>query len=143
MAGKRIMHGFGSRLITLVLIGLIIYGIWQISVLRKEVAALRTEVAQLKIINAGKPGQASALNEVRSHMERAKDLAIKGDFEKSRDELQKGLDSLQKAGRDASAPSLNMLQSMQKKMHDTADSIQKLLEKVGVEPDAEKGGKGK
>ncbi|MHB1458195.1 MAG: hypothetical protein ACYC0V_14900 [Armatimonadota bacterium] len=141
MAGRKPMRGLGSRIMTLILIGLLIYGVWQISVLRREVASLRTEVAQLKIINAGKSGQASAINEARNHLERAKDLAMKGNFEKSRVELQKGLDSLQKAGRDASAPSLNMLQSMQKKMRDTADNIQKLLEKVGAEPDKGKGGK--
>lgn len=143
MAGKKAMRGLGSKLMTLILIVLLIYGIWQISVLRSEVASLRTEVAQLKIISAGKPVQASALNEVKSHVELAKDFAMKGNFERARTELQKSLDGLEKAGRDASAPSLNALQSMQKKMRDTADSIQKLLEKVGKEPAGGKDGKSK
>ncbi|WP_319586172.1 hypothetical protein [uncultured Desulfobulbus sp.] len=137
------MRGFASKLMTLILIGLLIYGIWQISVLRKEVASLRTEVAQLKIMSAAKPSSASSLNEIRSHVELAREFAVKGNFEKARSELQKSLDGLEKAGRDASAPSLNALQSVQKKMRDTADNIQKLLEKIGAEPKATKGSNGK
>jgi prefoldin subunit 5 len=119
--GKKTMRGFGSKLMTLILIGLLIYGIWQISILRKEVASLRTEVAQLKIISTAKPASASSLNEIKSHVELAKDFAVKGNFEKARSELHNSLDGLE----------------------NTADNIQNLLEKIGAEPKETKGSKGK
>lgn len=137
------MRGFGSKLMMLILIVLLIYGVWQISTLRKEVASLRAEVHALKLASAGKPAKASALDEARTHIERAKDLAVKGEFEKARSELQKSLDSLGAAGRDASAPSAKALQSLQKGMHDTAGRIDKLLQRIGGKPKPGQGDKAK
>jgi hypothetical protein len=123
------MRGLFGRILTLVLIALIIYNFIQISSLRKEVASLESEVASLKASADKDESSSSMLDEARLHLDNAKDLALKGSYDKARIELQKGVACLEKAGRDAGSKPVNAAKSLQNKLRNTANNIDMFIKK--------------
>ncbi|MHB0998955.1 MAG: hypothetical protein ACYC27_06885 [Armatimonadota bacterium] len=139
------MRGSGSKLLIIILIGLLAYNIWQISVLRNEVSDLKAEVIALrKAASSGesdKSGVYAIIDNARGHLEKAKDLVFEGNLKNAGKELQKSLRILEDAGKEVKDPSVNALQSMQKKLKDTTAGIEKFWHKIDGENDSPKGDK--
>jgi len=110
-----------SILLLLVLLALLGYKTWQVSVLRKEVTALEGEVAALRA-------------------SRAKEHVLKGDFDRAKVELDKSLRSLQQASRHAGSAFAEALRALQGTLDDTRAAIEDVSRKPSKKPNDAKGG---
>ncbi|HUV04629.1 MAG TPA: hypothetical protein VMX94_05930 [Armatimonadota bacterium] len=108
-------------LLVLVLLALVGYKAWQVSVLRKQVAALQVEVAALRA-------------------DRAKEHVLKGDFDHARKELEKSLQSLQQAGRHAGSAFTETLKALQCTLRDTRAAVERLGQNPAKKPNKVEGG---
>ena len=131
-----------SMLFTLALLVLVIYNIRQVSALRREVAALKTEVAALKS-GRGEPSSSEMLSLVQKawkHADQAKRHVVEGDFKRARVELDRSLELMERAGRDAGAPSAGTLEKVQRSLRETRATIERLWRALDEKPDKAKGG---
>lgn len=130
-----------SSLISLVLIVLVLYSLWQVSQLRHEVADLRVQVAALKARSHGGTASASQLDQAWAHIEKARRLLLKGEAERARMELSKGLRLLQQAGRDVSAGPRDTIGNVQRTVGGMRSTIDRIWKQLGGKPEpAAKGG---
>lgn len=123
------MRRLFGKIITIILAVLVIYNYFQISSLKKEVASLEEDLASLRAITVKSQSPSTILDEARKHLDNAKDLALKGNYNKAQSELQKGIECLKKAGQEAGSQPVNAVKSLQKKLQETADSIDAFLKK--------------
>jgi len=94
------MKRFGVLLV-LAAIALGLYNLWQISLLRGEIASARRETRQVRE-QVRKPDEAQALiRRAREHAAKANRLIANGEHVRAKVELQRSLEALRKAGAQA------------------------------------------
>ncbi len=131
-----------SRLFTLILIVLMGYNAWQISLLRNEVATLKTQVVAIKTDQRAESRDShrlSLISKAREHADFARQSILKGDFKRGSTELEKSLQLLQQAGKNATAPPAEALDKFQRTLDNTRLSIEDLWKKMGAKPSKAKG----
>lgn len=128
------MRSFVSKLFVIALFALVIYNFIEIRELKSEISGLRADVASLKTASVSNKQDEKVtsrlITDARRHLEKAKDQAVKGNFDSARNELQKSLQILEKAGRDVRTPSVNAYQSIKRKLDDTTKSMEDLWHKL-------------
>lgn len=135
------MRRIFSMLFSLILLALVAYNTSQIISLRREVKMLKAEVATVKASRGGKSsGNSSLVGKAQKHIDLAKQYALKGDFKQADAELNKGLELLQKAGRDTTQPYVNTLEKTQRALTETQDIIKRLWGNTGKASEKSKGG---
>ena len=131
------MRRLFSMVFSLVLLGLVIYNARQVSSLRHEVTDLKSQVAAMKSGHGGKSsGNPSLISKALAHVDLAKKCAHKGDFKRASAELEKGVNLMQRAGRDASGPYVKQLDKAERALTDA----QKFVERLRGSSDKKKGG---
>ena len=133
------MRRFFSMLFTLILLGLVIYNVRQVSALRHEVADLKAQVAAMK---AGKGGdsQSSVVSKAMKHLDLAKQYALKGDFNRANKELDRSAEVIRKAGKDATGPYAETLAKSERTLTQTRKIVEGLWQKGGKPSGKGKGG---
>jgi hypothetical protein len=142
LRGENVLRVLTSLLI-IVLMALTLYNYTQIAALRSEVDSLQVQVSALKERTSSgtrRSGRTSLMEQVQSHIDRARSLALRGNFDGARTELSKGLQTIQEAGRDASEPSRKALESAERTIRDTQTNIERLWKQLGHKPDKANGG---
>jgi hypothetical protein len=114
-------------LFSLILIGLVIYNARQVSSLRHEVTDLKSQVAAMKSSHGGKSsGNPSLIGKALTHVDLARKCALKGDFKRASAELEKGVNLMQRAGRDASGPYVEQLDKAERTLTDAQKFVERL-----------------
>lgn len=135
------MGKFFTKIFTLILVVLVIYNCWQITLLKREVASLRRDIAAMNTLVTTKKPSESILEDVRRYLENAKKLILKGEYKKADSELQNSINELEKARRDAGKSSTKVIESMQNKVKEAADNLQELINKIKGDVKDKPGGK--
>lgn len=135
------MRRLFSMLVWLILLVLVVYNTSQVISLRREVKMLKAEVATIKASRGGKSSEnSSVVGKAQKHIDLAKQYALKGDFKQADAELNKGLELLQKAGRDTTQPYVNTLEKTQRVLTETQGIIKRLWGNTGKASEKSKGG---
>jgi len=120
------------------------FNAWQVSLMRREVADLKAQVAALKAhAKGGSPestGTLALVNKARKHAAQAKEFMLKGDIKRAKVELDESLRLMQRAGRDTGTPYKERIEKAQKTLEDTRSVVERLMKKFEKQPDKPKGG---
>ena len=135
------MRRLFSMVFSLILLGLVVYNVRQVSSLRHEVSDLKSQVAAVR---AGHGGQSSddtsPVSRAMKHVDLAKKYALKGDFKRANKELDRGAEVLQKAGRDVTGPYAQTTEKTERALTEARKSIERLWQKGEKSPKKGKGG---
>lgn len=135
------MRRLFSTLLSLVLLALVVYNTGQVISLRREVKTLKAEVAMAKAGHGGKSAVNTSLTgKAQKHFDLARQYALKGDFKRVDSELNKGMELLQKAGRDTTEPYVNTMEKAQRALTETQGIIHRLWGNTNKAQEKGKGG---
>lgn len=133
------MRRMFSMIFSLILLGLVVYNIRQVSSLRHEVADLKSQVAAMS--HGGKSSDdTSPVSRAMKHVDLAKKYALKGDFKRANKELDRGAEVLQKAGRDVTGPYAQTMEKTERSLNEARKTVERLWQKGGKSPKKGKGG---
>lgn len=127
----------------LALLAVVLFNAWQVSLMRREVAGLKEQVAALKAAKGGSQEASTPLalvNKARKHAAQAKEYMLKGDLKRAKVELDESLRLMQRAGQDTGTPYKERIEKAQKTLEDTRAVVERLLKKIEKQPDKAKGG---
>lgn len=126
------------------LLAVVLFNAWQVSLMRREVADLKEQVAALEAHNRGGSSETSGafalIAKAHRHADRAKQYMLKGDVKHAKIELDVTLQLMQRAGRDTTSPYEERIQKAQKTLEDTRSLVERLMKKFEKQPDKVKGG---
>lgn len=127
----------------LALLAVVIFNAWQVSLMRREVADLKEQVAAFEA-NRGRSPEASGaialVNKARKHAAQAKQYMLKGDLKRAKVELDESLELMERAGQDTGASYKERIEKAQKTLEDTRSLVERLMKKFEKQPDKVKGG---
>lgn len=130
-----------SMIFSLIVLGLVVWNMQQVSALRREVRLLNAQVAALQAAKSGKSAVSSSpIAKAQKHIDLAKKYALKGDFKRADAELNKGLSMLETAGRDSTQPYVDGLNKLERALTETRGVIDKLWKNVDSSKGKGKGG---
>lgn len=129
------MLRFLSVALVVVLLALVGYNVRQVSLLRREVAALK---AGKKIASPESSGPLSLITKARQHADQAKKDIHDGNLERAKAELEKSLHLMQQAYQDSSTQSTETVGKVRRSLTDLRAMIERLRQKSDNEQD--KGG---
>lgn len=127
----------------LALMAVVLFNAWQVSLMRREVADLKKQVAALEAHKGRSPeasGAIALVNKARKHAAQAKQYMLKGDLKRAKVELDESLRLMERAGRDTTSPYEERIQKAQKTLEDTRSVVERLLKKIEKQPNKAKGG---
>lgn len=133
-----------SRLITLAVFVLLIYNLREITLLRKEVKNLKSEIGGVHLIERGTKKKDSIISKANEHAAKAKEHAdkalnysMKGNFEKAREEfdlakteLDISIELAKSAGSDTISPAGDSIKKLEDTMQDASTKIKGLLDNL-------------
>ena len=137
------MRRLFSALFMMALLAVVLFNAWQVSLMRREVADLKAQVAALKTHKGGSEeasGRIALVNKARKHAALAQEYMRKGDLKRAKAELDESLRLMQRAGQDTGAPYKEKIEKAQKTLEDTRSAVERLLKKFEKQPDKAKGG---
>lgn len=138
------MRRLFSVLFMIALLAVVGFNAWQVSLMRREVADLKEQVAALRASGKGGSAEASTplslVDKARKHAAQAKQYMAKGDLKRAKTELDESLRLMQRAGQDAGTPYKERIEKAQKTLEDTRSAVERLMKKFEKQPDKAKGG---
>lgn len=127
----------------LALLAVVLFNAWQVSLMRREVADLKAQVAALEAHRGRSPeasGAIALVNKARKHAAQAKQYMLKGDLKRAKVELDESLELMERAGQDTGASYKERIEKAQKTLEDTRSLVERLMKKFEKQPDKAKGG---
>ena len=137
------MRRFFSALFMFALLAVVLFNAWQVSLMRREVADLKAQVAALEAHKGRLPeasGAIALVNKARKHAAQAKQYMLKGDLKRAKVELDESLELMERAGQDTGASYKERIEKAQKTLEDTRATVERLMKKFEKQPDKVKGG---
>ena len=117
---------------------LVAYNVWQVSMLRGEVAGLKTQMAALKgnVPASGSAEGVSLIAEAREHAERARKHIADGQLKRARTELDKSLRLMQRFSETSRSSARGALERMRRTWRDAEGNVERLWRKPEKKPEA-------
>lgn len=115
------MRRFVSVFLMLVLLSLVGYNAWQITILRREITVLQTQMATLRA-------------------DRAREEVRKGDIKQARTELEKSIQALREASKHAGSAISDAIESLQRSVTETSQKVDMFVPRQSDQHRENKGG---
>jgi len=117
------------------------YNIQQVTLLRREVAGFRSEIATLKAGRNAEPEESSSLAEkARRLADQAEESISKGDLKRAKERLDHGLQLIERAYDSSGTQSKKTLDEVRRALHEAQSAVERLTKKPSKEPDNGKRG---